>query len=65
MGGEVKIRVLRIFWELEVLLKEIKFMVEDKVINLCSDSFSCIGVVWEVCDFLIVLEVVGIVGLVV
>ena len=64
MGKEAQVRVARVFREMELLLKEVRSIAAGTETHARRDSLSSTGVVWESCDDLIKLELLGITGLV-
>lgn len=63
MRKEVGARTRRAFKEMEVLLREILSISQGNASSPRRDSLSSTGVLWESCDALIELEVLGIGGL--
>jgi len=81
MNAEVRVRVRRVFKELEEIVKEVRAVAEGEIggtqqngiakgqlatsTRSARDSLASTGVVWEACDALGELQRMGIVGLVV
>ena len=63
MGKEMQARVRRVFKEMEMLLEEVRAIGAGNESGARRDSLSSTGVVWESCDDLIKLEMLGVVGL--
>lgn len=63
MGKELQARVRRVFKEIEMLLGEVRSIASGNETGVRRDSLSSTGVVWESCDALVELELLGIVDL--